>query len=134
MRQTKVTYGNCLLGVLYLWSRGKVGYVVAIKRERGWYPSHYGVISKDKKRYAHFYKTVKPELDKFPPFWYRGSFQILKLEDAIDQFKIEMCHRRSIAKLLFLTAVLYVPFATGWVIYPHWVFIRDTYLGWKGRR
>src|SRR5690606_22616476 len=73
----RTTYSNCLLATLYLGLRGKVRGVILVSSNSRWWPVHFVGVNR-RGHIIHFRVTD----DKVSPFWFKGRFEIYRLENA----------------------------------------------------
>lgn len=133
MKQTKQFWSNCFFGILYLCVSGKIKEIIFVDCGLWVWPWHFLGIT-HKNRVVHFYKLLAKEDDKVPPFWFTGSFQVMRRDEAKELLGKEnrkiVLHTRkkwqfhlTFAFLMLLFIILFIPFLVGWLFWP---------IGWVG--
>lgn len=84
--KTKLVWGNCFFGALYLLVRGKVSKLVAVTSGSIFWPHHYVCINK-KGHVLHFEHEHEHSRNRFAPWWFEGRFvgiRKAKLKKALE--------------------------------------------------
>ena len=83
MRHTKMVYGNCLLGGIYLCLRGKAKKVGLVSSHVWYVPAHVVVETKNH-NILHFKYAMEQN-----PLYFKGSFEGVKSSEIFDYLERE---------------------------------------------
>ena len=112
--RTKLVYGNCLLGGMYLVLRGKVKRAALVSSHSFFVPAHI-VIESKKGRVLHFRYFVEQN-----PLYFKGYFEGIKLSEVDKYLKKE---KRKVILVLkpwtffSLSLVLFFVLLAPWSLY-----------------
>lgn len=71
-KETHLIFGNCILGILYLYFRGKIKKVVGISTQISW-PYHFICVN-DHGHALHFENVEHLECASIIPYWFLGRY------------------------------------------------------------
>ena len=114
MRHTKMVYGNCLLGGMYLCLRGKAKKVGFVSSHAWYVPAH--VVVETKNHNILHFKYAMPQ----NPLYFKGSFEGVKSSEIFDYLEREdrkIIHLMNPSVFLLFGLFCFLFLLIPWILY-----------------